>query len=376
MAKDLYEILGVSKDADEAAVKAAYRKLAIKYHPDRYANASAEEKKQAEDRFKEINHAYEVLSDANKRANYDQYGSEDGPQGFGGFGGEAGGQGFGGFEDILNSFFGGGFGGRNDPNAPQQGEDIQARVDLTFEEAYFGATKDVHIRRDEVCDDCRGSGMKKGGTKQKCPYCQGSGYIVREQRTLFGRQQVRTVCSHCGGSGQIIDKKDRCTTCGGAGVFKNKPATVQVNVPAGMDSGMKMRLRGKGGSGVNGGPSGDLYIVFYVKESPIFHRVGNDLYMDVPVTFLQAAMGCELQIKTMKETVKCNVPAGTQSGTKIRKSGYGMKDPQREKYGDLYLTIRVETPKELTKSQIKLLREFDDSLDANQYPQVSKFAKR
>lgn len=372
MAKDLYEVLGVSKSASEAEIKSAYRKLAIKLHPDRFAGASEKEKKEAEDKFKEINHAYEVLSDKTKRANYDQYGNEDGPQGFEGFG-SGGAGGFGGFEDILSSFFGGGFGGRSNPNAPKEGEDIQVKVTLTFEEAYNGVKKTINVSRDETCPDCNGSGAKAGSSVKTCPYCNGTGVLRKTQNTIFGQQVVQTVCPHCGGKGKVVEEK--CNTCRGAG-YVRKSASVSVNIPAGVDSGINMTIRGEGHCGRNGGPKGNLVLVLYVVDSPEFRRVGSDLYTELPIGFFDAASGVEKQIKTMKGMATIKVPPSTQSGTKIRLRGYGMKMLRKDAYGDLYITIKVETPKGLSSKQIKLLKEFEESLTESQYPQIKKYNKK
>lgn len=371
MAKNLYEILGVPKTATDEEIKKAYRKLAIKLHPDRFATASEQEKKDAEEKFKEINHAYEVLSDKNKRANYDQYGSEDGPQGFGGFGGgyESSGGGFGGFEDILSSFFGGSF-GRKNPNAPRQGEDIHIKINLTFEEAYNGASKTVKLNRDETCSTCGGSGAKDASSIKVCPYCKGTGSIRKTQQTLFGQQVVQTVCSNCGGTGKVIGEK--CAMCRGNG-YMRKEASIKINIPAGVDNGVTMTIRNEGNCGRNGGGKGNLVIAIGVMPSEKFRRVGNDLYMDLPVGFYDAACGNTITIQTMKGEAKCKIPESTQSGTKIRLKGYGMKVLQKESYGDLYVIIKVETPKGLNAKQIKLLKDFEDSLAANQYPQIKKF---
>ena len=369
--KDLYEILGVSRNASEQEIKSAYRKLAMKYHPDRFATATDAEKKEAEGKFKEINHAYEVLSDPNKKANYDQYGSEEGPQGFSGFGG---GEGFGGFEDILNSFFGGMGGGARAAraNAPQQGADIQVRVDITLEEAFSGVKKTIEMYRDEECPTCHGTGAKDSSSIETCKYCNGSGFIRKVQNSIFGQQVVQTVCSACGGKGKTI--KEKCKDCRGAGYIRKK-ASVSVNVPAGIDSGMSMTIRHEGHCGRNGGPKGNLVISIFVKPSDTFKRVGNDLYMDVPISFYDATCGCELEVNTLKGPAKTKVPAGIQSGTKIKLKNYGMKVLQREQYGDLYLNIKVETPRMLTPKQCKMLKEFNDSLSDLQTPGTKKFKK-
>lgn len=375
MAKDLYEVLGVAKSASDVEIKAAYRKLAIKLHPDKFATAGEKEKKAAEEKFKELSHAYEVLSDSQKRANYDQYGSEEAPQNFGGFGGGEGGfGGGGGFDDILSSFFGGGFSSnRNSPNSAERGDDIQIRVNLTFKEAYDGVKKTITLRRNEECHDCHGSGASDPSSIKTCPYCKGTGYIKKVQNTIFGQQVVQTVCSSCGGKGKIIG--DKCKTCRGSGSI-NKEASVSINIPAGIDSGIKMTIRNEGNIGTNGGGRGDLVLVLYVNDTDKYKRVGNDLYLDTPVGFYDATCGGELSIETMKGVAKCRLPEGTQSGTKIRLKGYGMRVLQKETFGDLYLVIKVETPKGLSSKQAKLLKEFEDSLSDMQYPQIKKFKKQ
>ena len=370
MAKDLYEILGVSKTASDDDIKKAYRKLAITLHPDRFANASDSEKKQAEEKFKEINKAYEVLSDKEKRANYDKYGTEDGSQGFGGAGGFEGG--FGGFEDIISSIFNGGNGFRRNPNEPRQGDDIHVKINLTFEEAYNGVTKTIRLNRDEPCSTCKGTGAKDASSIRVCPYCKGTGTVRKNQQTLFGQQVVQTMCTNCGGKGRIISEK--CPTCRGNG-YSRKEANVKVNVPAGIDNGMSMTLRGEGHNGQNGGPKGNLVIAVGVTPSEKFKRVGGDLYMDLPIGFYDIANGCEIAIDTMKGEAKCKIPEATQSGTKIRLKGYGMKTVQKDNYGDLYVVVKVETPKSLSSKQLKLLKAFEDSLSESQYPQLKKCKK-
>ena len=364
MAKDLYEVLGVSKSASPDEIKSAYRKLTKEFHPDKFANKPEAEKKAAEEKFKEINRAYEVLSDPNKKANYDQYGSEDGPQGFGGFG-EGSGEGFGGFEDILSSFFGGGMGGRRQSaNSPEQGDDIQIRINLTFEEAYTGVSKTVSYSRDDICDTCHGTGAKDG-ILDTCQYCKGTGTIRRTQNTLFGQQIVQTVCPHCGGKGKTA--KEKCRECRGNGTIR-KTVSKTINIPGGVETGIRMTIRNEGNAGKNGGPRGNLVVAIVVADSPKFKRDGNDLYMDYPISYYEAACGCEIELDTMKGKAKTKVPEGTQSGVKLRMKGYGMKVLQKEAYGDLYITIKVETPKGLSSKQAKLLKDFEDSLSENQYP--------
>ncbi|MDE7337434.1 MAG: molecular chaperone DnaJ, partial [Clostridia bacterium] len=341
MAKNYYEILGVPKTASDDEIKKAYRKKVVAYHPDKFAGASEKEKKDAEAKCKEINHAYEVLSNKEKRANYDQFGNEDGPQGFGGgAGGES--AGFGGFEDILSSFFGGSFGGKKNPNAPRQGEDIHVKVNLTFEEAYTGASKVLRLNREEVCATCGGSGAKDAQAVKTCPYCRGTGVVQKTQQSIFGQQVVQAVCTNCGGKGKIVEEK--CTSCRGNG-YSRKEANVKINVPAGVDNGVTMTVRNEGHCGRNGGARGNLVIAVGVTPSAKFRRVGNDLYFDLSIGFYDAACGSEILIETMKGEAKCKIPESTQSGTKIRLKGYGMKVLQKDLYGDLYVIVKVETPK-------------------------------
>ena len=372
MAKDLYELLGVNKNASEDEIKSAYRKMALKYHPDRYASASEQEKKSAEEKFKEINHAYEVLSDKTKRGNYDRFGNEDGPQGFGGAGGTGGfGGGFdgGGFDDILSSLFGGFGGGKRNPNAPRDGEDVTINVTLTFNEAYNGTSKTIRYTRDSECPDCHGSGAKDASAIKVCPYCHGTGYVMQTQHTMFGQQTVRTVCSACGGKGKIINEK--CKTCKGGGNVRSD-VTKEIKIPGGVDTGTRMTVRYEGNAGRNGGHKGDLIIVFSVQASPLYKRVGNDLYADQHVTVYDAAVGCEIMLETMKGPAKLKIPEGVQTGTKIRLRGNGMKVLNRDTYGDLYVTVKVDTPRGLDRKQLKLLKEFEDSLKDSQKPRYKK----
>lgn len=352
MAKqDYYEILGVSKDASKDEIKRAYRKLSKQYHPDINKEPGADEK------FKEISEAYEVLSDDTKRAQYDQFGHAGANQDFDGFGGFGGfsDAGFGGFEDILNTFFGGGSTRRRNPNAPRQGADLQYTMTLTFEEAVFGKETDIEIPREEECSTCHGSGAKPGTHPEECPYCHGSGQISTEQNTPFGRIVNRRVCHHCGGTGQVI--KHKCPTCHGTGKVK-KRKKIHIKIPAGIDNGQQLRVAGKGEPGINGGPNGDLYIIFQVKEHEFFERDSDDIYCEMPISFVQAALGDEIEVPTLYGKVKLKIPAGTQTNTKFRLRGKGVKSVRSTTPGDQHVIVRIVTPTKLTEKQKQLLREF------------------
>lgn len=319
--KDYYEVLGVGKDASQADIKKAYRKLSKQYHPDINKAPGAEEK------FKEITEAYEVLGDEQKRANYDQYGSADGPQGFGGgaggaggFGGfgDAGGFGGGGFEDIFSQFFGGGGGARRNPNAPQPGRDLQYQMTLKFEEAIFGKKTKIKYNREAQCHTCHGSGAKPGTTPETCHNCGGSGYVMSETNTPLGRMRSQQVCPVCQGTGKEI--KEKCPTCGGSG-HEEERHEVEVNIPAGVDDGQQMRLQNQGEAGQNGGPYGDLFIIFSVQPSKVFQRNGADIYLDKDISFTQAALGDEIKVQTVHGDVSLKIPAGTQTGSTFRLKG-------------------------------------------------------
>ena len=362
--RDLYEVLGVSKDASDADIKRAYRKLSKQYHPDINKEAGAEEK------FKEIAEAYEILSDSQKRAAYDQYGhaSYDPNSGFsgGGFGGFEGfggfgGQGFsgsytGGFEDIFDTFFGGGGGRRgNRANMPRQGADLQYVMDLTFEEAIFGKEEVIHYHRNAECETCHGTGAKPGTDPVTCSKCHGSGVINVERATPFGRMMSQTTCDVCGGTGQEI--KEKCETCHG---HKHVEEThkVKVKVPAGVENGNQMPLRGQGEAGENGGPYGDLYVIFRVGKSDTFEREGADIFYELPINFAQAALGDEVDVPTVHGKVKLKVPAGTQSGTVLRLRGKGAPRLRGSGMGDQHVTVRVVTPKHLTDKQREAMQIF------------------
>lgn len=347
--RDYYEVLGVGKNASKDELKKAYRRLSKQYHPDINKEADATEK------FKEIQEAYEVLSDDQKRARYDQFGHEDPTQGFGGAGG-AGFEGFGGFEDIFNSFFGGGT-RRSDPNAPRQGADLQYTMTLSFEEAVFGTETTIEIPQDETCETCKGSGAKPGTTPETCSHCHGTGQLNVEQNTPFGKIVNRRVCQHCSGTGKII--KQKCSTCHGKGTVK-KRNKIQIKVPAGVDDGQQLRVPGKGEPGINGGPAGDLYVVFQIKPHEFFERDGDDIYCEMPITFAQAALGDEIEVPTIHGKVKLKIPAGTQTGTRFRLKGKGVRNVRGYGQGDQHIRILVVTPTKLTDKQKELIREFAD----------------
>ena len=363
--RDLYEVLGVSKDASDADIKRAYRKLSKQYHPDINKEAGAEEK------FKEIAEAYEILSDSQKRAAYDQYGHASydpnsgfsgggfggGFEGFGGFGGQVfSGSYTGGFEDIFDTFFGGGGGRRgNRANMPRQGADLQYVMDLTFEEAIFGKEEVIHYHRNAECETCHGTGAKPGTDPVTCSKCHGAGVINVERATPFGRMMSQTTCDVCGGTGQEI--KEKCETCHG---HKHVEEThkVKVKVPAGVENGNQMPLRGQGEAGENGGPYGDLYVIFRVGKSDTFEREGADIFYELPINFAQAALGDEVDVPTVHGKVKLKVPAGTQSGTVLRLRGKGAPRLRGGGMGDQHVTVRVVTPKHLTDKQREAMQIF------------------
>lgn len=353
--RDLYEVLGVSKSASDDEIKKAYRKLSKKYHPDINKEAGAEEK------FKEVAEAYEVLSNADKRAAYDQYGHASTDPNFGAGGGGFGGGGFGGgfggggFEDIFESFFGGGGGRSYNPNAPRQGEDLQYSLNLEFEEAIFGKETTISYNREEECKTCHGDGAKPGTNPVTCSKCHGTGSLNVERNTPLGRVMTRQTCDVCHGTGQEI--KEACPTCHGSGHTKDKH-TVKVTVPAGVEDGNQMRLNGQGEAGKNGGPYGDLYVVFRVKASKEFERNGSEIYYELPINFVQATLGDEVEVPTVHGKVKLKIPAGTQTGTNFRLRGKGAPKLRGTGTGDQHVKVKLVTPKNLSKEQTDLLRQF------------------
>ncbi len=351
MSKEYYKVLGIEKDASEADIKRAFKKLALKYHPDRNPDD-----KEAEEKFKEINEAYQVLSDPEKRSKFDKYGTVDFDGGFGGFGG--GGFDFGDLGDIFGDIFGGrsgGFGGRSNPNAPRKGADIETRINLTFEEAIFGVEKDITINKHENCDTCKGSGATPGTSAKTCDVCGGSGVVMQRANTAFGSFSTQTSCSKCRGKGKIIDSP--CVKCHGTGkVKKNK--TISVKIPAGVDTGNVMPLRGQGEPGTNGGPNGDLYVNIKVSPSKVFERKGYDIHIEEHISFPKAVLGVELDVPTVDGDVTYNVPAGTQSGTVFRLRGKGVPVVNGRGRGDQYVKITVDVPKKLNDKQKEALKMF------------------
>jgi len=353
--KDFYDVLGVDKGASEADIKSAYRKAAKKYHPD--LNAGNDE---AAKKFKDINEAYQILGDQKKRAQYDQFGHAAFDGGAGGAGGGFGGfedfmGGMGGFGDIFESFFGGGA-SRQPRNGPIRGADLRYRIEISFEDAAFGLTRDVQIKRKEKCASCDGSGAEKGTHKRTCPTCNGSGQVRQQRRSAFGSFVNVVPCHSCGGTGEMIDRP--CHTCKGVGKV-DKTRKISVKIPAGIDNGQVITLRGEGEPGERGGPSGDLQIVVYVKPHKFFKREGYNLFLDMPISYADAALGRELEVPTLKEKVKYTIPNGTQTGTTFRLKKKGIKHINSEHYGDLYVKVNIETPTRLSDKQKALLMELD-----------------
>ena len=365
--RDYYEVLGVDKTADEATIKRAFRQQAKKYHPDLNPGD-----KDAEEKFKEVNEAYQILSDPQKRQQYDQFGF-DGPQaGFGGGAGYGDFGGFGGFEDIFSSFFGGGARQAN-PNAPRQGDDLRMDVTISFEEAARGCEKEVNVVRDETCESCGGTGAKPGTKPTTCSTCHGTGQVTQVRNTAFGRIQNVTTCPNCHGTGKVIS--DPCPKCNGRGK-KRTSRRRTVKIPAGIDNGQVLTIRGQGGAGENGGPNGDLLIVVNVRPHKLFKRRDYDLYLELPITFTQATLGAEVDVPTLDKPVKYNIPEGTQPGTVFRIKGAGIPYLRGTGKGDLYVTAKVEVPRKLTEKQKELLRQFEGVSTGNEYQEKKNFFER
>ena len=380
--RDYYEVLGIGKNATDAEIKSAYRKLAKKYHPDLNPGD-----KEAEEKFKEVNEANDVLSDPQKRQRYDQFGfagvdpnyAAATGGGAGGFGG-----GFGGVDlgDIFGDIFGGGFGGgfsgfgggssTRTANAPRKGHDIQASVILTFEEAAHGCSKKITINRQDTCPDCGGTGAAKGTSPETCPDCGGRGYVVTQQRTPFGVMQSQQPCSHCGGRGTII--RNPCKTCRGTGKTAARKS-LEINIPAGIDDDQNIALRGQGDAGSNGGPAGDVIVHVTVKADPMFERDGYDVTIHVPITFSQAVLGDDVEVPTVDGRIVQHIPEGTQSGTKFRLRGQGIQYLNGRGRGDQYVIVDVEIPKKVTRAQREALKAFEDSMKEDNYEKRKGFFK-
>ena len=347
--RDYYEVLGVSKDADDAQIKSAFRKAAKTCHPDLHPND-----KEAEAKFKELNEAYEVLSDSEKRAKYDQFGHAAFDPSMGG-GSPFSGGGFGGFDDIINTFFGGGFGGsQRNSSAPVQGDDCRYNLTVSFEEAVFGAEKSFNIYRVDACEVCGGSGAKPGSSPVRCPTCGGTGTVRSQQNTILGSFMSTKPCTACGGTGKYI--KDPCTTCRGKGRVK-KNTRIELKVPAGIDDGQTVKMPGKGDAGYRGGPRGDLYVTVSVKPHRLFTRKGNNLLLKLELPYTVMALGGEIQIPTLKEPIPYSIPAGTQNGTTFRLREKGIAYLNGSGKGDMLVTVEVAVPKQLTDRQRELLQQ-------------------
>lgn len=379
--RDYYEVLGVNKNATDDELKKAYRKLAKKYHPD----ANLDNKAEAEAKFKEVNEAYETLSNPQKRRMYDQFGPE-GPQGFGGgAGGPFGGQngyysysssgfdGFGDFGDlgdIFSSFFGGGFGGKSSrkQNGPKKGADLNLQLDITFEEAFLGVEKEIIINRNEECSHCHGTGARPGTSVTKCPECNGTGQVRQVQNTILGQMQTTRTCATCHGSGEII--KEPCDICRGKGKVRKQPK-IKVKIPAGIDNAQTVVLRGEGEPGEKGGPKGDLYITVKIKRHSIYTRSGNNVICDIPISITQATLGAELEIPMVDGSKeKYKIPDATQTGTKFVIKNKGFKSVNSNVVGDFIFNVVVQTPKKLTKEQRELLVQLAKTL--NEQPPIKK----
>ena len=379
--RDYYEVLGVNKNATEDEIKKAYRKLAKKYHPD----ANPDNKEEAEAKFKEVNEAYENLSDPQKRRMYDQFGA-NGPQGFGGQGGPFGQGGyysysssgfdnfgdFGDLGDIFSSIFGGGFGGgrtsSSKRNGPSKGADLNVRMEITFEQSYLGVEKEIVITRDEECNHCHGTGAKPGTSPIKCPTCHGTGQVTQVQNTILGQMQTTRTCSACHGTGEIINEP--CENCRGKGTVRKQPK-IKVKIPAGIDDNQTVVLRGEGEPGKKGGAKGDLYITIKVKRHSIFTRKGNNVLCEIPITITQATLGAELEIPMVDGSKeKYKIPEGTQTGSKFNIRNKGFKSINSNSTGDFIFTVTVQTPKKLSKEQRELLVKLAQTM--NEQPPVKK----
>lgn len=376
--RDYYEVLGLKKGASEDEIKKAFKSMARKYHPDLHPDD-----KEAAEKFKEINEAYEVLSDSEKRARYDQfghagvdpdYGGGAGAGGFGGFGG------FGDVGDIFDSIFGGGFGGfgggrstASSANAPHRGGDVNANVTIDFMEACKGAKKKMRVTHMVKCDQCSGTGADANTKTSSCTECHGQGSVRVNQRTPFGVISTTKVCPRCGGKGKIVTNP--CSKCRGSG-RQRVTTDIELKIPAGIDNGQILRVSGQGDAGLNGGPNGDLNVSVTVRPHELFTRSGNDIFCEIPISYAQAVLGDKVTVPTIKGKVEYEIPEGTQSGTKFRLRGEGVKYLGRESYGDQYVTVVVEVPKRLTKQQKELLKKFDDCLEEKNQAKRQNFFEK
>ncbi|MDR0357824.1 MAG: molecular chaperone DnaJ [Clostridiales Family XIII bacterium] len=370
--RDYYEALGIKKGATEDEIKKAFRKKAMEFHPDKNPGDKA-----AEEKFKEVNEAYSILSDAKKKDLYDKFGHAgvDPNAGFG-----AGGSGFGGsgfasadFGDIFGDIFGGIFGGgASRRNAPRKGQDLQKSIRISFEEAAFGAKKNVLLKKNTECPSCRGSGAENGTAKKVCPQCNGSGQVQTQQNTPFGSFTNVGTCPMCHGTGEVIEKP--CKQCAGTGRIR-KDVTISVDIPAGVDNDSIISLRGQGEPGINGGPPGDLYVIIGVEPHKLFTRSGNDLRLEIPITFDQAALGASIVVPALKEKVSYKVPPGTQPGAVFRLKGKGVKALRSNKMGDLYVKVNLEVPTKLNADQKKAVKDLAGKIGKDSYAKQSKFAE-
>lgn len=367
--KDLYEALGLQKGASDEEIKKAYRKLAKKYHPDLNPGD-----KTAEEKMKEVNAAYEILSDPEKKARYDQFGHAGVDPSYGGGGGQ-----YSGFEDfdlgsIFDSFFGGGMGGgQTRRSGPRKGESIRASVTLTFEEAAFGCQKQITVNRVETCPDCGGNGAKAGTSAETCPDCHGTGQIKTTQRTILGMMSTSSPCSRCRGTGKII--KDPCPSCRGAGSLR-KQRMITVQIPAGIDHGQTISVRGEGNAGQNGGPAGDIFVTVNVTPHEIFKRRGQDVMVELPVTFVQAALGAELEAPSIDGKISYNMPEGTQPDTVFRIRGKGIPNLNGRGRGDQFIKVKIEIPRNLTREQKDILRQFEETAGDAQFGEKKGFFEK
>jgi len=376
---DYYETLGIAKGASADEIKSAYRTMAKRYHPDLFATAGESKKAETEKKFKEVQHAYDVLSDTQKKAAYDQYGSEDGPLAGGGFGG----QGFGGFQgfngggaggfdifsDIFSAFTGG---GATRSAGPRPGEDIEIPVTLTFKEACFGVERDITYSRIERCDSCKGTGAKGGTAYKTCTQCGGRGRVTVKQRTMLGMMQSERVCDACGGTGKI--NIEQCPDCGGKGKVRRQ-RSIKIKIPAGVDNSQMLTMQNEGHSGGAGAPNGNLIVVFSVQPHPLFKREGINLTMELPITVYQAIAGANIEIPTLTTPIQITIPEGTQDGAVLRMRGRGVKSLRSDSYGDLFIKLVIDVPKNLSTKQKKQLKDLEEALAGGRYDKVEAYNK-